>query len=49
MAIEELTVALSQIISVAKIDVKVTTGKSLPPTQLFIGENGIFHSDSTIA
>ena len=47
MAIEELTAALSQIIYVARIRL---TWKSLPeketstPTQLFIGENGIFQT-----
>ena len=52
MAFEELTTALSQIISVARID---STCNSLPetetsaPTQLLIGENDMFHSDCTIA
>ena len=50
MTIEELTAALSQIITVARIDL---TWKSLPEektsAQWFIGENGIFHSDCTMA
>ena len=52
MTFEELTTALSQFISVARIDL---TCKSLletetsAPTHLFIGENGIFYSDCTIA